>query len=282
MGDQGSRLGQPSGDEDIDSWAPPGIDTTRPHSARVYDYWLGGKTNFAVDRAMAEAVEQAIPTIATMARENRQFMGRAVRYLTAEAGLRQFLDIGTGIPSVGNVHEIAQQIAPESRVVYVDNDPIVLAHARALMVGGDVGRTAYIHADVREPEKILKDPTLTEVLDLNQPVGLIMAALLMLVSDADDPWGKARTLMDALPSGSYVAISHHGSDFDREAMAANVAAAAQGGVTLVPRERAEVQRLFGDWELVEPGVVPVTAWHPDDAPADPEAAYLWAGVARKP
>ncbi|MGH8833919.1 MAG: SAM-dependent methyltransferase, partial [Actinomycetes bacterium] len=138
MGDQGSRLAQPSGDEDIDSWAPPGIDTSRPHSARVYDYWLGGKTNFAVDRAMAEAVEKAIPTIATMARENRKFMGRAVRYLAAEVGLRQFLDIGTGIPSVGNVHEIAQQVAPESRVVYVDNDPIVLAHARALMVGGDV------------------------------------------------------------------------------------------------------------------------------------------------
>ena len=283
MTDQDPWLGQPSGDQDIDGWAPPGVDTTMPHSARVYDYWLGGKTNFAVDRAMGAAVEQAIPTIATMARENRKFLGRAVRYLTAEAGMRQFLDIGTGIPTEGNVHEIAQQIAPEARVVYVDNDPIVLAHARALMVSGDMGRTAYIHADVRDAKQILTHPTLTEILDLNQPVGLVMVAVMMLVPDHDDPWGKAATLRDALPSGSYMALSHHGVEFNPEAMAGNVAAAAQGGVTLVPRTKEDVARFFGDWELVEPGIVPVMAWHPDGGPPeDPDAAYLWSGVARKP
>jgi len=282
MADGGQWLGQPSGDQDIDGWAPPGIDTSRPHSARVYDYWLGGKTNFAVDRAMGEAVEQAIPTIATMARENRKFLGRAVRYLAGEAGMRQFLDIGTGIPTEGNVHEIAQQIAPEARVVYVDNDPIVLAHARALMVSGDMGRTAYIHADVREAKQILANPALTEILDLSQPVGLMLVAVMMLVPDHDDPWGKVDTLRDAMPSGSYLAFSHHGVEFNPEAMAGNVAAAAQGGVTLVPRTKEDVQRFFGDWELVEPGVVPVMAWHPDTSPDDPDAAYLWAGVARKP
>jgi hypothetical protein len=283
MADQGSWPILPRDDEDTNGWAPPGVDTSKPHSARVYDYWLGGKTNFAVDRAMGEAVEKAIPTIATMARENRKFLGRAVRYLAGEAGIRQFLDIGTGIPTEGNVHEVAQQIAPETRVVYVDNDPIVLAHARALMVAGDLGQTAYIDADIREPEKILTSPTLTEVLDLSKPVGLMLVAILMLVGDQDDPWSKSRMLMDALPPGSYVAISHHGTEFNPEAMAGNVAAAAQGGVTLVPRSRAEVQRFFADWEVVEPGVVPLMAWRPEGAPpADPNAAYLWAGVARKP
>src|ERR687898_342645 len=239
--------------------APPGVDTRVAHSARVYDWFLGGKDNFAADRAVGEAVVRAIPTIRIMARENRQFLGRAVRYLAGEAGIRQFLDIGTGIPTSPNVHEIAQETAPDAHVVYVDNDPIVLAHARALMVSGSPGKTAYIDADLREPEKILTDSSLTDTLDLNKPVGLIMLATLMLLGDEDDPWGKVDTLKDALPSGSYFAISHHGQEFNPEAMAANVAAAAQAGVT------------------------PLVTWRPvGGPPADPNAAYLWAGVARKP
>jgi hypothetical protein len=263
--------------------APPGVDTRVAHSARVYDWFLGGKDNFAADRAVGEAVVRAIPTIRIMARENRQFLGRAVRYLAGDAGIRQFLDIGTGIPTSPNVHEIAQETAPDAHVVYVDNDPIVLAHARALMVSGTPGKTAYIDADLREPEKILTDSSLTDTLDLNKPVGLIMLATLMLLSDDDDPWGKVDTLKAALPSGSYFAISHHGQEFNPEAMGANVAAAAQAGVTLVPRVRAEVERFFDGWELIEPGVVPLVTWRPvGGPPADPNAAYLWAGVARKP
>jgi hypothetical protein len=263
-------------------WAPPGIDTSVPHSARMYDWWLGGKDNFAADRAMGEMFVQAIPSIRTMARENREFMHRATRYLAREAGIRQFLDIGTGIPTRPNLHETAQEIAAETRVVYVDNDPIVLAHARALMTPGEQGATEYIDADIREPERILASEEVTGTLDLNRPVGLMLVAILMLLRDDEDPWGKVRTLMDALPSGSHLAITHPTQDFDPEAMAAVVAAEGQGNMTLVPRRRDEVARFFDGWELVEPGVVPVMAWRPDTAPADPKAAYYWAGVARKP
>jgi len=218
-----------------------------------------------------------------MARENRKFLGRAVRHLVNDAGIRQFLDIGTGIPTGGNVHEVAQDLAPDARVVYVDNDPIVLAHARALLVSGDRGQTTYIYADFNEPERILTDPALTRTLDLDQPVGLVMVAILMLQRDAEDPWAKSRALMDALPSGSYVAISHPGRDFDPETMAAIEAVAAQGHVPMVPRVREAVARFFADWELIDPGLVPVKAWRPPVEPvAHPEAAYYWAGVARKP
>jgi hypothetical protein len=264
-------------------WAPPGIDTSVPHSARMYDWWIGGKDNFAVDRELGGIFAQAIPGIRTMARENRNFMERVTRYLAREQGISQFLDIGTGIPTSPNVHEIAQETDPHACVVYVDNDPIVLTHARALLVSGEHGRTAYIDADVRDTDKLLTDPALLETLDLGRPVGLLLVAILMLIEDADDPWGKTRKLMDALPSGSHVAITHPGQDFDPEAMAAVVGAASQGGMTLVPRIRADVERFFDGWELVDPGVVPVMAWHPEgDPPADPNAAFYWAGVARKP
>jgi hypothetical protein len=249
----------------------------------MYDYWLGGKDNFAADRAMGDAFVRAIPTMREMAKENRRFVHRAARHLVAEAGVRQFLDIGTGIPTSPNLHEIAQGIAPESRVVYVDNDPIVLAHARALMLSSDQGRSEYLHADLREPEKILADPLLTSTLDLTKPVALTMIAILMLISDEDDPWGTIRTLMDALPSGSYLAITHPSQDFNPEAVATVVEAATQGGMTLVPRERAQVERFFDGLEFVEPGLSPVLAWRPEgEPPADPNAVYYWAGVARKP
>jgi hypothetical protein len=277
-------VSQPPGGGDAGrEWAPPGIDTSVPHSARMYDWWIGGKDNFAADRAMGATFAEAIPSIRTMAQANRDFMHRVVRYLAGEAGIGQFLDIGTGIPTRPNVHEIAQETDPQARVVYVDNDPIVLVHARALMVSGERGRTAYIDADLRAPQKILSDPTLTETLDLGRPVGLLLVAILMLLADQDDPWGRVATLLDALPSGSYVAITHPGQDFNPEAMAAVVAAATGGGMTLVPRVRADVARFFDGWELVEPGCVPVLAWRPAGGqPADPGAAYYWAGVARKP
>lgn len=266
-----------------DRSAPPGVDTSVAHSARMYDWWLGGKDNFPPDRAMGEAFISAIPSIRTMARENRQFLGRAVRYLVQEAGIRQFLDIGTGIPTEGNVHEVAQDVDPDARVVYVDNDPIVLAHARALLVSGERGQTAYLHADLKKPEHILADPALSETIDLDRPVGLMLVAILMLLSDDEDPWAKSRVLMDALPSGSYVAITHPGRDFDPEAMADIEAAAAKGHMTVVPRNRDEVERFFAGWEFVEPGLVPVKAWRLAVQPVpDPNAAFYWAGLARKP
>ena len=247
----------------------------------MYDWWIGGKDNFASDREMGRQFERAIPGMRAMARENRNFMHRVVRYL-ADAGIDQFLDIGTGIPTSPNVHEIAQRSQPEARVVYLDNDPIVLTHARALLVSGDRGSTTYIDADIREPEAILANPSLTGTLDLDRPVGLLMIAILMLLRDEEDPWGKVRRLMDGLPSGSYLAITHPGHDFNPAALAAAVAAATAGGVVMVPRTRADVERFFEGWELVDPGVVPVMTWRPDgELSGDPNSAYYWSGLARK-
>jgi hypothetical protein len=260
--------------------APWGIDITVPHSARMYDYWIGGKDNFAADRAMGERFARVIPSIRTMARENRNFMERAVGYLVREAGMRQLLDVGTGIPTSPNVHEVARAIAPETRVVYVDNDPVVLTHARALLRDG---RTTYIDGDVRHPTSLLAHPELRDTMDLDRPIGLLLIAVLMLVEDSDDPIARVNELLDALPSGSHVAISHPSQDFDAEAIGAATAAATRGGMTLVPRTRVEVERFFGDWELIRPGVVPVMAWRPEGPPPeDPNAAFYWAGVARKP
>jgi hypothetical protein len=270
-----------AGPEDV----PPEINTNVAHPARVYDYWLGGKDNFPADRALAEHIMQAIPTMRAMAAANRAFLVRAVRYLAQEAGIRQFLDIGTGIPTSPNVHEVAQAAAPDARVVYVDNDPIVLAHARALLKSQVVGETAFILADLRQPQAIVDHPTLAATLDLTEPVALLMVAILMYFRDSEEPnpYGMVATLLDRLPPGSYLAVSHPTADFDPQAMAGAVAAAEQAGVTLVPRSKAETEALFTGLELVEPGVVPVLAWRPDaEAPVDPHSAYYWAGVGRKP
>ncbi|HEU0213826.1 MAG TPA: SAM-dependent methyltransferase [Jiangellaceae bacterium] len=260
------------------------IDTSVAHSARVYDYWLGGKDNFAADRALGDAMVQAIPTLPTMARANRAFLARAVRYLAGEAGIRQFLDIGTGIPTAGNTHEVAQEVAPESRVLYVDHDPIVLTHARALMTSTSQGQTEFIMADLRDPEGILADPAMAKTLDLQQPVGLMLVAILMYFHDSENPQAWVSTLFDALPSGSYMAITHPTADFDPAAFDAASTAAERAGITLVSRSKADIEeQFFKGLEIVEPGVVPVLAWHPDDGPPeDPNAAYYWAGVARKP
>jgi hypothetical protein len=262
--------------------APPGVNINVPHSARIYDYWLGGKDNFAIDRAVGEAMMKAIPGMRSMAGENRRFVHRAARDLVAKEGIRQFLDIGTGIPTRPNLHEVAQRLAPETRVVYVDNDPIVLVHARALMISTEAGRSEYISADLHHPESILKEQVLQETLDLTQPVGLTMIAILMLLADEDDPWNLVAQLRDAMPTGSILAITHPTADFNPAEVDQAVAAARGAGMTLVARTREQVQRFFGDWQMLDPGLVPVSAWRPDAPVENPEATYYWSGVARKP
>jgi len=260
----------------------------RPHPARVYDYLLGGKDNFAADRAAAEAGLKANPNSRIPPRENRAFLGRAVAYLAREAGIAQFLDIGTGIPTSPNVHEIAQGINPRARVAYVDNDAIVLAHARALLTPGPVGKIAYIDADIRDPDKILKAPELLETLDLSQPVGLLLIAVLHFVPDVDDPPGLVARLLAALPSGSYLALSHLTGDFDPMAWEGVTAVYRRSGVIMQVRPKAGVERFFAGLEMIEPGVVSLPHWRPDpdradahDQPSD-AAVSVYGGVARKP
>lgn len=262
---------------------PPEFNPTVAHPARVYDYWLGGKDHFAADRALGDAITAIVPTTLAGTRANRAFLSRAVGYLVREAGIRQFLDIGTGIPAAGNVHEVAQSIAPESRVLYVDNDPAVLTHARALMRSHPAGATAFILADLREPDRILADPALRATLDLGQPVALMLIAVLHFVSDADDPHRIVAELVDALPSGSYLTISHLTLDFDLEEAAAAKAAEKGSGVEYVLRSHAEVAAFFAGLDLMDPGVVPLMAWRPDNGtPEDPRAARLYAAMGRKP
>jgi SAM-dependent methyltransferase len=264
-------------------WLPPELNTGVAHTARVYNYWLGGRENFAADRALGDAMIAAMPSTRFAARANRAFLGRAVRFLAAEAGIRQFLDIGCGIPAAGNTHEVAQA-APDSRVVYVDNDPIVLAHAKALMKGGAADATAFIQADLHEPDQILANPLLPRTLDLNKPVALMLVAVVHFFTDEENPLGIASTLLDALPSGSYLTISHLTADFlDPEQAAAGRAAGQRSGVTYVPRAQAEVAAFFTGLDLVDPGVVPILTWHPDGGvPGDPLAAHSYAAMGRKP
>ena len=252
-----------------------------PNSARMYDYWLGGKDNYAADRQLADLFLLKIPSMREMARANRDFVTRATHYL-AEQGVRQFLDIGTGIPTRPNLHETAQAIAPDTHVVYVDNDPVVLAHARALMISNEVGQVAYIAADVRKTEAMLADPELRAQIDLDRPVALMLIAVLMLIDDKDDLQGAVARLRDALPSGSYLALTHPTADFDPPVVNEVTDSARATGMTFVPRSQKEVAAFFGDWELVEPGLVPVRGWRPDGAGEDPESAWYWSGVARKP
>jgi hypothetical protein len=219
-----------------------------------------------------------------MARANRAFLGRAVRYLVREAGIRQFLDIGTGIPAAGNTHEVAQAAAPESRVVYVDNDPIVLAHARALMASDPAGATAFMQEDLREPGKILAHPALRRTLDLDEPVALMLIAILHFLTDEEDPQGIVSALVSALPPGSYLTITNLTADFmDPEQAAAATAAGLRGGITYVPRGQAEVAAFFSGLDLVSPGVVPMQAWRPDGgAPPGPRGPTSYAAMGRKP
>ncbi len=266
------------------SETPPEIDTSRPHSARMYDYFIGGKNHFAADRETAAEVLRKSPSVRIAARENRAFLGRAVRYLTAEAGVRQFLDIGTGLPTTNNVHEVAQAAEPSSRVVYVDNDPLVLAHARALLTSSPEGRTAYIHADLREPEAILSSPVVREVLDFSQPVALMLVAILHFFPDEYQPAEVIGTLLDALPSGSYVAASHLTTDHDPNTTAAGQRVMREAGIPMQKRDSDEFADLvFAGLELVPPGVVLVSEWRPSGTGPRPTPAEVncYGGVARK-
>jgi hypothetical protein len=262
------------------------IDTTRPHQARMYDYLLGGKDNYPADREWCEQALRVLPSFRIAARENRAFLGRAVRFLVTECGIRQFLDIGTGLPTANNVHQVAQDIVPECRVVYVDNDPIVLAHARALLTSSPEGRTAYIDADLREPEKILSDPEVRQTLDFTKPIGLLLLAILHALPDEEQPGRIVSTLVDALPSGSYLTATHATADFNQAAVAEVERMARNSGMMQAQvRTADEFEAMaFPGLELVEPGIVVASDWRPDGGDHRPLAheVSMYAGVARKP
>jgi hypothetical protein len=255
------------------------FDTSVAHMARVYDFWLGGKDNFAADRAAAAQAIEANPAILRDVKANRAFLARSVRYLAAECGIRQFLDVGTGIPTANNTHEVAQSVAPECRIVYVDNDPIVLAHARALLTTEPAGATAYIEADLRDTAKILESAAAT--LDFSQPVAVTLLAIMHLIPDEDDPHGIVAALMAAVPPGSYLVLSHPASDIRPAAvaeMARRLNARLGGSTRGTMRDRGEVSRFFDGLELVEPGVVQLPQWRS----AGPVSEVgVWCGVARK-
>ncbi|HWG12967.1 MAG TPA: SAM-dependent methyltransferase [Streptosporangiaceae bacterium] len=263
-------------------WIPPGIDTTKANIARVYDYWLGGSNNFRADQDAARAMIAIEPNIRAMARANRDFLGRAVRYLVTEGGIRQFLDVGSGIPTGRNVHEVAQEAAPGSRVVYADVDEVAVAHSRLLLENNP--DTVVIQADVREPEHVLTAPETQLLIDFSQPVGLLLVSVLHFLDDADDPWAVMAHLRDALAPGSFLVLSHATGEAKPDvAAAANTVymkkVAARGDY----RSRADIRRLFDGFTLVEPGLVYVSRWRPDE-PADPadDGSRLWllGGVGR--
>jgi hypothetical protein len=268
-------------DEAASTADPLPFDTSVAHQARIYDYLLGGKDNYAADREAAEAALKIYPEWAFTARANRAFLGRVVRYLAGEAGIRQFLDIGTGIPTAGNLHQVAQKIAPETRVVYVDYDPVVLAHARALLTSSEAGATEYIDADLRDTDTILSRAGL--LLDFAQPVAVTMLFILHAIPDEDDPHAIVATVLDALPPGSYLALSHLGSDiFDEEAQ--------QGFQNIVGRmsqqqytgrSREQMLRFFEGMELIEPGLVRIEEWRPDAGSVSDYKSTAWAAVGRK-
>jgi hypothetical protein len=262
-----------------------GLHTDRAHGARIYDYVLGGKDNYALDREAAEAAMKAFPTLQNSMRANRRFMHRVARFLVTECGIRQFLDIGTGIPTCPNLHEVVQAIAPDARIIYTDNDPIVLAHARVLMTSTPEGRTAYIQADMRDPEAILEAPQLRATLDLDQPVALLAIAVLHFIDDDDEALRVVHQLLDVLPSGSYFAASTATGDLDPVGTAGVEQAYRSRGEVMRHRTKAQVERFFDGLELVEPGVVLVHKWRPDNLAArlikkDSDVG-VYGGVARK-
>ncbi|MGC5361686.1 SAM-dependent methyltransferase [Streptomyces sp. DT24] len=262
---------------------PVEINTAVAHPARVYNVWVGGKDHYVVDQEAAELAAAANPSIVPAVRANRAFLGRAVRHLAGEVGIRQFLDIGTGIPTADNTHEVAQSVAPDARVVYVDNDPIVLAHARALLVGTTEGRTAYVEADARDVDTILAEAKQT--LDLSQPVALMLVAILQYIPDAEDPYGIVARLLDALPSGSHVVLSHPASDIASDEVAQSMRIyneRAAEHATATPRSRAEVTRFLDGTEPLAPGLVSLPEWRPAAGDPDSGVIPMWCAVARKP
>lgn len=266
---------------------PPEIDTTKPSIARVYDYFLGGKDNFAVDREAAEAALKIAPDARDVGMANRAFLRRAVHYMAAEAGIRQFLDLGSGLPTQGNVHEIAQAIAPEARVVYVDNDPVVLAHGRALLATNDV--TTVVDGDIRRPAEILENPEVLEFIDFSKPVGMLLVSVLHHVNDDEDPEGIMKRFRSVLAPGSHLAIVHFHNPGDEHPKASEIAIEAERDFnrnlgTGRWRTRTEIAGYFGDMELIEPGLVPLADWRsePEDLIRQDVTRYnVLAGVGRR-
>jgi hypothetical protein len=260
----------------------PGFDTRHAHSARVYNYWLGGHENFAADREAAEQAIAANPGIVADVRANRAFLVRVVRYLASECGVRQFLDVGTGLPTAGNTHQVAQAVAPDARIVYADNDPIVLSHARALLSSTPEGACDYVDADLRDTSAILRAASAT--LDFGQPVALMLLIILHLISDADDPYGLVATLLRAWPAGSYLVLAHPASDIRAAQMAEMTKRVNQrmSGPKATMRDRAAVTRFFDGLELLQPGVVQPQQWRPEPGILSPPQVTAWCGVARKP
>jgi hypothetical protein len=263
------------------------INTGVPNPARIYDYFLGGKDNFPADRDVAEQLIAIAPVALDVVEDNRAFLRRAVRFLTREAGIRQFIDLGSGLPTQGNVHEIAQAVAPEARVVYVDNDAMVVTHSRALLAGDN---TVAIKADLREPDGILEHPEVRELIDFSQPVALLLMAILHFIPDDEDPFGIVARFRDALPAGGYLAISHGTRDIPARPDMSPEEMAEMGAkveqlyqlttASLVTRGRAQVERFFDGVELVDPGLVELQLWRPDEQnPALPGGFY--GGVGRK-
>lgn len=260
------------------------INTAQPHTARIWNYWLGGKDNYAVDREAGDRIRELHPGIGDYARADRLFLGRAVRHLVTDLGVRQFLDVGTGLPTADNTHEVAQRIAPESRIVYVDNDPLVLTHARALLTSSPEGRTDYLDADMRDVESVLKHAART--LDFSEPVALMLLGVVIFIDDDQEAYGLVRRLMDALPAGSHLVLSH---TITSPAMPDVDAAVAfwneHGTPKLTQRTPDRVARFFEGLDLLEPGVVSCSRWRPEGTDGDPSAlpdeVAMYAGVARK-
>ncbi len=256
---------------------PPKLNTTVPQTARIWNYWLGGKDNFAVDREVGDQVQNAFPQIVENARVSRAFLARAVTYLAGEAGIRQFLDIGTGLPTADNTHEVAQRVAPQSRIVYVDFDPMVLAHARVLLSSAPEGATAYIDADLRDPDKILREAAGT--LDFTKPVALMLLGILGHIGDYDEARSIVQRLLDRLPSGSYL-VHNDGTDTSEGVIEAARVWNQSANPPYHLRSPGQIARLFQGLDLVEPGVVSVPQWRPEAG--TPEERELYGGVGRKP
>jgi S-adenosyl methyltransferase len=262
-----------------DAPEPPEIDVTVAHPARMYDYYLGGKTHFAADREAAEKVLAVLPEGRDMAIANRAFLSRAVRFLAGQ-GISQFLDIGTGIPSPGSTSEVLRDLRHESRVVYVDNDPIVVAHARALLADGT--QATVVHADLREPDRLLAAPGIAGVLDFSAPIAVLLVAVLHFIRDSEEPERIVKQLKDAVPRGSYLAISHGTQDFSPERATAAVRGYEQATAPFVLRSRERVESFFDGFRLVDPGMVQLPFWRPDgDVGASASKIWLYAGVGRK-
>ena len=259
----------------------PGLDTGHAHSARIYNYWLGGEDNFAADREAAEQAIAANPGIVADVRANRAFLARAVRYLAAECGVRQFLDIGTGLPTASNTHEVAQAAAPDARIVYADNDPVVLAHARALLTSTPEGATAYLDADLRDAAAIVRAASAT--LDFSEPVALMLLIILHLIPDEDDPYGIVASLMGAMPAGSYLVLAHPASDIRAAKMAEMTRRVNErlSGPKATMRDRAAITRFFDRLDLLEPAVVQPQQWRPEPGIPSPSQVTAWCAVARK-